>query len=63
MYLKQICICSSQLYLFNTFRFWISSYNFRILSNTHKNFISFSDDEEEMDVRESGKLGDEGNPG
>ena len=60
MYSKQICICSSQLYFFNTFRIWISSHNFRIMSNIDQNFILFSDEEEEMDVGESGELGDEG---
>ena len=60
MYSKQICICSSQLYLFNTSRIWISSHNFRIMKNTDQNLIIFSDEEEEMDVGESGELGDEG---
>ena len=49
-----------KIYLFNTFRVWISSHNFRIMSNTNQNLIIFSD-EEEMDVGESGELGDEVN--
>ena len=31
------------------------------MSNTDQNFILFSDEEEEMDVGESGELGDEVN--
>ena len=62
-YAKQVCVCSSTLNLFHTSIICFSSHNFRIMSNNPDlDLISFSD-EEEMDVRESGKLGDEGNPG
>ena len=33
------------------------------MSNTDQNLIIFSDKEEELDVGESGELGDKGNPG
>ena len=33
------------------------------MSNTDQNLIIFSDEEEEIEVGESGELGDEGNPG
>ena len=60
-YPKQFCTCSLQLNLFNTFGIWMSSHIFRIMSNYNDHdLISFSD-EEEMDVGDSGELGDKVN--
>ena len=61
LYAKQVCVCSSTLNLFHTSIICFSSHNFRIMSN-NLDLISFRD-EEEMDVGDSGELGDKGNPG
>ena len=60
-YSKQVCSCSSQLNLVNTFGIWISSHIFRIMSNYDDHDLIIFSDEEEMDIGESGELGDKVN--